>query len=98
VALRLNTAGPPIGSALIDLKVLQPLAERLSYIQDSLSASPVEMAEKMMLGKFERFKGSFGNPIMAAPKLYLSVPGLLLGMDFPLVGIRNLQSKYRRNQ
>lgn len=81
--------GRPIGSALIDIKVQQHLAERLSHIQHHLSTSPAETAERMMQGKFERFKCGFGTPGMAVPKVRFRVPGLQSGEDFPLAGIRD---------
>jgi hypothetical protein len=81
--------GHPIGSALIDIQVQQHLAERLSHVQHLLPMTPEQTAEKMMLGKFERFKCNFGAPGMMVPKLPLFVPGLQSGADYPLAGIRD---------
>lgn len=86
---RLSMTGRPIGSALIDIKVQQHLAERLTHIQNYLPTPPEETAERMMQGKFERFKCGFGTPGMTTPKIFLAVPGLQSGTDFPLAGIRN---------
>jgi molecular chaperone DnaK (HSP70) len=83
-------AGRAIGSALIDIKVQQHLVHRLNHIQNHLSASSAETAERMMLGQFERFKCAFGTAAMnLVPKLRLQVPGLQPGSDFPAAGIIN---------
>ncbi|KIW32228.1 uncharacterized protein PV07_03788 [Cladophialophora immunda] len=83
----LQVEGREVGSALIDIKVQQHLAKRLDQVRDILQ--PAETAEKMMLGRFERFKCSFGSPGMTAPKLYLPVTGLPTGLDYPQAGIRD---------
>jgi hypothetical protein len=83
--------GKPVGSALIDIRVQQLLEERLRHISHRLSASPIDTAEKMMFGRFERFKCSFGTSASNMPQLLLTVPGLPPGTDYPLAGIANSQ-------
>ncbi|KAH0844994.1 hypothetical protein Z517_00879 [Fonsecaea pedrosoi CBS 271.37] len=83
----LQVEGREVGSALIDIKVQQHLASRLALVPEILH--PPETAERMMLGRFERFKCSFGSPGMTAPKLFLPVVGLPAGLDYPQAGIRD---------
>lgn len=47
----------------------------------------------MMIGQFERFKIGFGTPGMEAPNLFLSVPGLPAGSNYPNQGIVNSRVK-----
>lgn len=71
------SAGRPIGSALIDMKFQLLLEERLYKIRDHLQGDPEETAEKMMLGRFERIKCSFGSGVTAElPTIPLPIPGL----------------------
>ena len=69
----------------------QLLSERLELVQDYLPAPAAKIAERMMLGRFERFKCGFGTPAMTVPRLYLPVPGLQTGVDLPRPGIRDSQ-------
>lgn len=69
----------------------QLLAQRLQLAQQYLYAPAQEVAEKMMLGKFERFKCAFGSPGVAVPRIFLPVPGLGPGFDLPSAGIHNSQ-------
>lgn len=87
----LTQIGREIGSALIDIRMQQMLTERLNIAQQYLHAPAQEIAEKMMLGKFERFKCAFGSPGVSVPRIFLPVPGLGPGFDLPLAGIHNSQ-------
>jgi len=81
--------GAAIGSALIDLRVQQYLEQRLNECAHRLPASPAEVAEKMMQGRFERFKCTFGTSAANLPALVLEVPGLPAGTNIPRAGIQN---------
>jgi hypothetical protein len=83
--------GQPIGSALIDIRVQQLLVERLRHIAHRLPASPLEISERMMHGRFERFKCSFGTNASNMRQLLLTIPGLPPGTDYPLAGISDSQ-------
>ena len=86
-----KTLGKPVGSALIDIRVQQLLEERLRHISHRLPASPIDTAEIMMHGRFERFKCAFGTSAYDMPQLFLRVPGLPPGTDYPLAGVANSQ-------
>jgi hypothetical protein len=86
-----KSKGKPVGSALIDIRVQQLLEERLRLIANRLPASPMEIAERMMQGRFERFKCSFGSKAANLPQLLLTIPGLPPGVDYPGIGIVNSQ-------
>lgn len=81
--------GAAVGSALIDIRVQQFLESRLALIQDRLAEPVQEVAEKMLLGRFERFKCIFGTSAANVPALFLEVPGIPPGMDIPQAGIQN---------
>ena len=85
-----STTGAPIGSALIDIRVQHLLIDRLRHVE-RLLPQPIEIAEKMMQGRFERFKCSFGTSGFDVPDLPLDVPGLPPGTDIPMAGIQNSQ-------
>ncbi|KAI1611880.1 hypothetical protein EDD37DRAFT_651436 [Exophiala viscosa] len=87
--------GREFGSALIDIGVQKHLAERLRFLEHVLP--PEETAERMMLGRFERFKCSFGVVGTTPPKLFLPVTGLSAGSDFPHAGIKDSQIEVSRD-
>ena len=90
-------SGREIGSALIDIQVQQDLAERLRPVQHLLTGSVEDVAERMMMGQFERFKIGLGTPGMEAPSLFLPVPGLPPGSDYPGPGIVNSRIKIEQD-
>lgn len=81
--------GAAVGSALIDLRVQQHLEQRLNECANRLPAPPAEVAERMMQGRFERFKCTFGTSAGNLPALLLEVPGLPAGTEIPRAGIQN---------
>ncbi len=82
------SAGRPIGSALIDMSFQLLLEERLRKIRDHLQGDPEETAEKMMVGRFEKIKCSFGSGVMAElPTIPLAIPGLPPGYTNESIGI-----------
>lgn len=81
-------SGRPIGSALIDMKFQLLLEERLQKVRNDLQGDPEETAEKMMLGRFERIKCSFGSGVTAElPTIPLPIPGLPPAYNNEAVGI-----------
>jgi hypothetical protein len=75
--------GQSIGSTLIDFRVAKLISERLETIRHHIQGEPRDVAEKMMRGRFETFKCSFGVEASNVPTLPLPVPGLSPGQDFP---------------
>ncbi|KAH8694872.1 hypothetical protein BGW36DRAFT_299998 [Talaromyces proteolyticus] len=86
-----NVEGRPIGSVFIDRTIHQLLCERLSKISNHLSKSPSATAWKMISGRFQRLKCSFGTEATSTPWLKLDVPSLGPGVDFPAAQIQNGQ-------
>ncbi|KIX00240.1 uncharacterized protein Z518_10379 [Rhinocladiella mackenziei CBS 650.93] len=87
----LKTEGRPIGSALIDIRIQQYLERYLKNIAHRLDHSPAEVAEQMMIGRFERFKCNFGAPGSNLPYLLLDVPGLPPEVYMPQANVVNSQ-------
>lgn len=83
--------GKPIGSALIDIRVQQLLERYLQNIAPLLTKPPSEVAEQMMIGRFERFKCNFGAPGSNIPYLLLDVPDLRPGEYIHQANIVNSQ-------
>lgn len=89
--------GHPIGSALIDIHFHHIVTDRLNKIRDYLQGEPSVIADKMMQGRFERFKCSFGTPSSSAiPTIPLEVPGLKPGLHFPNVNIEDSTMRITR--
>lgn len=89
--------GRSIGSALIDISFHHIVSDRLNKIRGYLSGEPGLIAEKMMQGRFERFKCSYGTAASSAiPTIPLQVPGLGPGMHFPNVNIEDSTMKITR--
>ena len=89
--------GQPIGSALIDINFHRIVSDRLAKIHDYLSGEPDVIADKMMQGRFERFKCSYGTPSSSTiPTIPLEVPGLAPGTHLPNVNIEDSTMKITR--
>lgn len=89
--------GQPIGSALIDIRFHHIVSDRLNKIRDYLQGEPYVIAYKMMQGRFERFKCSYGTPASSAiPTIPLEVPGLRPGTHFPNVNIEDSTMRITR--
>lgn len=89
--------GKPIGSALIDINFHRILSDRLAKIHDDLPGEPDVIADKMMQGRFERFKCSYGTPSSSTiPTIPLEVPGLPPGTHFPNVNIEDSTMRITR--
>ena len=86
--------GRSIGSALIDFAFYRMLTDRLNKIKGYLQGMPDDVAEKMMQGRFERIKCSYGTGATSAiPIIPLEVPDLPPGYDFPNVNIEGSTMK-----
>ena len=89
--------GRSIGSALIDLNFHRIVSDRLNKIRDYLEGEPDDLAYKMMQGRFERFKCSYGTAAASAmPTIPLEVPGLRPGRHFTNVNIEDSTMKITR--
>lgn len=89
--------GRSIGSALIDLNFHHIVSDRLNKIRDYLEGKPDDIADKMMRGRFERFKCSYGTAASSAmPTIPLEVPGLRPGRHFPNVNIEDSTMRITR--
>ena len=89
--------GRTIGSALIDINFHHIIADRLHKIRDYLQGDPDDTADKMMQGRFERFKCSYGTAASSEiPTIPLGVPGLRPGSHFPNVNIEDSTMKITR--
>ena len=67
----------------------QYIEQRLLKAVHLLSAAPQDVAEKMMQGRFERFKCTFGTSAANLPALVLEIPGLPAGANYPPAEIQN---------
>ena len=82
------STGQAIGSALIDLEFHQLICERLEAIREHLQEEPIRVADRMMHGRWERIKCSFGTKgAMALPTFPLPVPSLSEGFSVPHLNI-----------
>ncbi|KAL2871627.1 Hsp70 family protein [Aspergillus lucknowensis] len=83
--------GKPVGSVFIDLGVHQLVCAKLEPVRLSLPGTTEDIAWKMMIGRFERFKCSFGVEGEQLPTLKLELPATLSESHFPEQGIHNGQ-------
>ncbi|CAF9942006.1 hypothetical protein IMSHALPRED_003147 [Imshaugia aleurites] len=91
--------GRSIGSALIDINFHHIVSDRLNKIRDFLQGEPDDIAYKMMQGRFERFKCSYGTPASSTiPTIPLEVPGLRPGTHFSNVNIEDSTMKITREE
>ena len=89
--------GAAVGSALIDMHFQHIVSDRLRKIQDQLQGDPDDIAEEMMIGRFERFKCSYGTAgASSIPTIPLEVPGLRPGQQFPSLNIEDSTMKITR--
>ncbi|KAK2883393.1 hypothetical protein FQN49_000033 [Arthroderma sp. PD_2] len=96
-ALNNRIIGKPIGSVFIDKSVHQLLSQNLEKIRQLLPDPPRVVAWRMLSGRFERFKCSFGtDATWIIPSLKLDVPCLNPGSDYPDAGIHNSQMSISR--
>ena len=81
--LSLYDQGRSIGSALIDMNFHRLISERLKKIQIYLKDDMETVADRMVHGRFERIKCSYGTAASALPTIPIEVPGLDPGSCFP---------------
>ncbi|PGH23948.1 hypothetical protein AJ80_02010 [Polytolypa hystricis UAMH7299] len=94
-----NVEGRPIGSVFIDKSIHHLICQRLERIRHCLGRPPNEIAWKMISGRFQRFKCSFGeDAISTLPSLKLDVPTLGRGSSFPEAEIYNGQMSIAREE
>lgn len=77
------TEGMAVGSTLIDFKVRRLLIDRLSKIQEHMTGDLEAIVSRMMQDRFATFKCSFGSEGMDVEKLFLPVPDLHTGQNYP---------------
>ena len=83
------TEGEAIGSTVIDWKVRKIVEQRLTPIQSHIDGDLDLVVSKMMRDKFEGLKCSFGTEGMDVPRMFLPIPGMPLGMEFPDLGVED---------
>ena len=83
------TEGEAVGSTLIDWKIRTKIKERLAMIQNYVPGDLDTVTSRMMQDKFETFKCSFGSLGMDVPKLFLPIPGMSPGLDFPQASVED---------
>ncbi|KAL2827810.1 hypothetical protein BDW59DRAFT_54789 [Aspergillus cavernicola] len=81
--------GKPVGSVFIDLGVHQLLCTKLEPISSALPGTTEDIAWQMMVGRFERFKCSFGVEGEETPALQLELPASVVDPHFPEHGVHN---------
>ncbi|KAK4902200.1 hypothetical protein LTR27_001103 [Elasticomyces elasticus] len=82
--------GEAIGSTLIDHKAEKLILDQLRKVAAELPSTDLEsLARRMIQDRFMSYKCSFGSGIMNVPKLFLPIPDIASGQDFPIAGIEN---------
>lgn len=91
--------GRSIGSALIDMNFHQIAAQRLEKIRANLKGEPDVIADRMLHGRFERIKCSYGTAASSAlPTIPIEVPGLDPGYSFPNAHIEDSKMIIARDE
>ena len=89
--------GQAVGSTLIDYNFQQLITNRLERIQNNLPDEPHIVAEKMMKGRFERIKCSYGTPAsLAIPTIPLPITDLPADLNFPNINIEGSSMTFSR--
>lgn len=78
--------GEWLGSCMIDFRFERLIIERLERIRNYVAGDVVDVASRMIKDKFMTYKCGFGGPI-DVPKLFIPVPGLAAGFDFPQASV-----------
>ena len=83
-------SGRSIGSALIDMNFHHIVSERLNMIRANLNEDPDVVADRMVHGRFERIKCSYGTAAASAlPTIPIEIPGLDPGYSLPVASIED---------
>jgi hypothetical protein len=86
-----------VGSTMIDFKIEELILERLERIENHLRAPADQLAEKMIESlSFQTFKCSFGLDAQQGLDLFLTVPDLPTGLDFPESSIQDSKMRITR--
>jgi hypothetical protein len=89
--------GTAVGSTMIDFKVEELILDRLERIETHLRAPAEQLAEKMVESlSFQTYKCSFGLEAQQGLDLFLTVPGLPTGLDFPESNIQDSKMRITR--
>ena len=83
------TEGEAVGSTLIDWKIRTMIRTRLEALRHHIHGDLDTVVSRMMQEKFETFKCSFGSVGMDVPKLFMPIPGMNPGMDFPQASVED---------
>ena len=83
------TEGESVGSTLIDFHVRRIIRNRLMTIESHIEGDVESVVVRMMRDKFDTFKCSFGSAGMDVPKLFLPIPGMNAGLDFPQAAVED---------
>ena len=66
------------------------ISDRLNKIRAHLDDEPDAVADRMVHGRFERIKCSYGTAVSAAlPTIPIEVPGLAPGLNLPSVNVED---------
>lgn len=89
--------GTAVGSTLIDFKIEELILDRLECIQKYLPAPAELLAERMVNSSgFQTFKCIFGLDAQQGLDLFLTVPNLAIGLDFPESSIQDSRMRITR--
>jgi hypothetical protein len=89
--------GTAVGSTLIDFKIEETILDRLERIQKYLPAPAELLAERMVNSlPFQTFKCSFGLDAQQGLDLFLTIPNLAIGLDFPKSNIQDSRMRITR--
>lgn len=75
----------------------QIVSDRLEKIRSHLKGDPNVIVDRMVHGRFERIKCSYGTPALSAlPTIPIEVPGMDPGYDFPNASIEDSKMVFTR--
>ena len=75
----------------------QLVSDRLEKIRSHLKGDPIVIADRMVHGRFERIKCSYGTPALSAlPTIPIEIPGLDPGYSFPNASIEDSKMVFTR--
>ena len=73
------------------------VSDRLERIKSHLRANPNAIANRMVHGRFERIKCSYGTAALSAlPTIPIEVPGMDPGYSFPQASIEDSKMVFTR--
>ena len=73
------------------------VSDRLEKVKSHLRGRPNEISDRMVHGRFERIKCSYGTPALSAlPTIPIEVPGMDPGYSFPQASIEDSKMIFTR--